>query len=160
MRHFLNISLKSSFILFKPFKGANCAVEGRSRTDKLSLILQSAENGVTRTVLMYETHLSYEALKEYLSLLTAEGLLRYLQGEMKFKTTDSGLKYLSRLTGDRVCTHQCKKCGNVYRCDSLECEKLFQDGLCLQCASVLTSGFGIGEARNIGTIVDLPESLR
>lgn len=126
-----------------------------SRTDNLSLILQSAERGVSRTRLMYETHLSYEALKGYLSSLIAKDLLQYVRGEMKFKTTDAGLKYLSRMTEGRVGTHQCKKCGSVYRCDSLKCEKSFQDGLCMQCASGVTYGFGMDEGKSIRTIIEL-----
>lgn len=113
-------------------------MERRSRTEILSLILQSADNGATRTILMYETYLSHDALKGYLISLLKEGLLEYRQGEMKFKTTEAGLKYLSSWTGTRGCGHQCQKCGILYRCDCSRCDSPFQHGLCLRCAKVIS----------------------
>ena len=65
-------------------------MERRSRTEILSLILQSADSGATQTILMYETYLSHDSLKGYLTSLLKEGLLEYLHGEMKFKTTEAG----------------------------------------------------------------------
>ncbi len=113
-------------------------MERRSRTEILSLILQSADNGATQTILMYETYLSHEALRGYLSFLLREGLLEYRQGEMKFRTTEAGLKYLSSRTGTRGCSHQCQKCGILYRCDYSRCHNPFQHGLCLRCAKVIS----------------------
>jgi predicted transcriptional regulator len=43
---------------------------------------------------MYTAFLSYNQLNEYLSLLTENTLLEYLNGTNKFKTTEKGLKYL------------------------------------------------------------------
>jgi len=112
-------------------------MERRSRTEILSLILQSADNGATLTILMYETYLSHEALRGYLSSLLREGLLEYLHGEMKFKTTKAGREYLSSWTGTS-CSHQCEKCGILYRCDCSRCHNPFQHGLCLRCAKVIS----------------------
>ena len=38
--------------------------------------------------------LSYNQLKEYLSILIENNLIEYLDGTNKFKTTEKGLKYL------------------------------------------------------------------
>ena len=38
--------------------------------------------------------LSYAQLKEYLSLLTENNLIEYLDGTQTFKTTEKGLNYL------------------------------------------------------------------
>jgi predicted transcriptional regulator len=110
----------------------------RSRKEISLLILRSAESGATKTTLMYETYLSYDALKEYLRLLVGEGLLQYLAGELKFKTTAKGLDYLSKENRASVCNHQCKKCGVVYHCGEDKCHDAFQHGPCQQCLKMLS----------------------
>lgn len=106
----------------------------RSRDETISLILQSAEKGATRTTLMYETYLSHSALKEYLILLLKKDLLQYLAGEKKFKTTSEGLKLLSEFgVGDDSCSHQCKKCGVLYCCEQMNCQNPFQHANCQRC---------------------------
>jgi predicted transcriptional regulator len=67
----------------------------RSRTEIVSNILDAA-NGreATKTKIMYEAFLSYEQLKEYLSVLIDNNLIEYSNGTQKFKTTDKGLNYL------------------------------------------------------------------
>jgi predicted transcriptional regulator len=66
----------------------------RSRTDIVSQILDSANGGSTKTKIMYKAYLSYAQLKEYLSVLTENGLLEYEEGENKFRTTDKGMKFM------------------------------------------------------------------
>jgi len=67
----------------------------RSRTEIVSSILDAANGGgATKTKIMYTAFLSYNQLNEYLSLLTENNLLEYLDGANKFKTTEKGLKYL------------------------------------------------------------------
>ena len=66
----------------------------RSRTEIVSEILQSANGGATKTKIMYKAFLSYAQLKEYLSVLQANGLLEYDKGENKFNTTNKGMKFL------------------------------------------------------------------
>jgi predicted transcriptional regulator len=67
----------------------------RSRTEIVSNILDAA-NGekTTKTKIMYKAFLSYAQLKEYLSVLTENNLLEYLDGTQAFKTTEKGLNYL------------------------------------------------------------------
>jgi predicted transcriptional regulator len=43
---------------------------------------------------MYKAYLSYAQLKEYLSVLVENGLLEYQEGELKYKTTDKGLRFM------------------------------------------------------------------
>jgi predicted transcriptional regulator len=43
---------------------------------------------------MYNTFVSYNQLKEYLSVLIENNLIEYLEGTRTFKTTEKGLNYL------------------------------------------------------------------
>jgi len=67
----------------------------RSRTEIVSSILDAAnEGGITKTKIMYYAFLSYNQLNEYLSVLTENNLIEYLDGTQTFKITEKGLKYL------------------------------------------------------------------
>ena len=43
---------------------------------------------------MYTAYLSYAQLKEYLSVLTENGLIQYDSESSKFKTTEKGMKFM------------------------------------------------------------------
>jgi len=66
----------------------------RSRTEIVSMILEAANGGTTKTKMMYHAFLSYNQLKEYLSVLIENNLIEYLEGTRKFKTTENGLNLL------------------------------------------------------------------
>ncbi len=67
----------------------------RSRTEIVAMILNAAnEGGETKTKIMYFAFLSYNQVKEYLSILIENNLIEYLDGTHKFKTTEKGLNYL------------------------------------------------------------------
>ena len=67
----------------------------RSRTDIISEILDAANGGsATKTKIMYHAYLSYNQLREYLTMMLENGLVEYLEGEKKFKTTEKGLRFL------------------------------------------------------------------
>ena len=68
----------------------------RSRTDITAAILKSAieENGAGMTRIMYNSFLSFNQIKEYLSLLVTNGLLEYHEGNRKYKTTNKGKRFL------------------------------------------------------------------
>ena len=67
----------------------------RSRTEIVAMILDAAnEGGETKTKIMYFAFLSYNQLKEYLSILIENNLIEYLDGTNKFKTTEKGLNLL------------------------------------------------------------------
>jgi predicted transcriptional regulator len=66
----------------------------RSRTELASNILEAANGGATKTKIMYRAFLSYAQLKEYLTMLTQNGLVaRDVEGEM-YRTTSNGIKFL------------------------------------------------------------------
>ena len=60
----------------------------------MSNILEAANGGVTKTKIMYKAYLSYNQLREYLSILIENNLIEFLDGDNKFKTTEKGLNLL------------------------------------------------------------------
>ena len=52
-------------------------MKNRSRTELASNILEAANGGATKTRIMYRAFLSYAQLKEYLAMLTQNGLLSH-----------------------------------------------------------------------------------
>ena len=66
----------------------------RSRTEIVSNILDAANGGVSKTKIMYIAFLSYNQLREYLSILIENNLLEYLEGTHTYKTTEKGLNLL------------------------------------------------------------------
>ena len=70
----------------------------RSRTEIVAMILDAANGGETKTKIMYFAFLSYNQVKEYLSILIENNLIEYLEGTNKFRTTEKGLNYLKMHT--------------------------------------------------------------
>jgi predicted transcriptional regulator len=66
----------------------------RSRTEIVSMILEAANGGATKTRIMYKAFLSYAQLKEYLSVLIENNLLEYLEGVQTYRTTEKGFNLL------------------------------------------------------------------
>ena len=68
----------------------------RSRTEIVAMILDATNEGggETKTKIMYFAFLSYNQLKEYLSVLVENNLIEYLEGANKYKTTEKGLFFL------------------------------------------------------------------
>ena len=66
----------------------------RSRTEIISMILDSVTVGTTKTKIMYKAYLSYTQLKEYLSLLEQSGMIMYENGSQVYKITEKGRKFL------------------------------------------------------------------
>jgi predicted transcriptional regulator len=66
----------------------------RSRTEIVSMILEAANGGATKTRIMYKAFLSYAQLREYLSVLIENNLLEYLEGVQTYKTTEKGFNLL------------------------------------------------------------------
>jgi predicted transcriptional regulator len=69
-------------------------MKNRSRTEIVSSILDAANGGATKTKIMYTAFLSYNQLKDYLSILIENNLIEYLEGTRTFKTTEKGLNFL------------------------------------------------------------------
>ena len=67
----------------------------RSRTEIVGMILDAAnEGGETKTKIMYFAFLSYNQLKEYLSVLVENNIIEYLEGANKYKTTKKDCSFL------------------------------------------------------------------
>jgi predicted transcriptional regulator len=66
----------------------------RSRTEIVSMILEAANGGATKTKIMYKAFLSYAQLKEYLSVLIENNLIEYLEGTQTYKTSEKGFNLL------------------------------------------------------------------
>ena len=66
----------------------------RSRTEIVSMVLEAASDGATKTRIMYKAFLSFAQLREYLSLLIENNLLEYLEGSQTYKTTEKGFNFL------------------------------------------------------------------
>jgi predicted transcriptional regulator len=66
----------------------------RSRTEIVSMILEAANGGATKTKIMYKAFLSYAQLREYLTLLIENNLLEYLEGSHIYKTNQKGFNLL------------------------------------------------------------------
>ena len=69
-------------------------VKYRSRTEIVAMILQAASAGATKTKIMYKAYLSYTQVKEYLTFLQDNELVKYEQGEQHYKITQKGVKFL------------------------------------------------------------------
>ena len=68
----------------------------RSRIDIMSQILEIANGGdATKSKIMYKALLSYNQLREFLTVLTDKDLLSYDGETQTFKTTEKGLRYLN-----------------------------------------------------------------
>ena len=57
------------------------------------MILEAANGGATKTKIMYKAFLSFAQLKEYLAMLTQNGLISY-EDSQKYRTTEKGLRML------------------------------------------------------------------
>ncbi len=66
----------------------------RSRTEITAMILDTANMETTKTKIMYNAYLSYNQLKEYISILIENNLLEYIEGARTFRTTQKGLNFL------------------------------------------------------------------
>ncbi len=66
----------------------------RSRTDIVALILEAAQDGASKTKIMYKAFLSYTQLKEYINILLENSLLEYYPEEEIFRITEKGRRFL------------------------------------------------------------------
>lgn len=66
----------------------------RSRTEIVAMILQSVRSGATKTKIMYKAYLSYTQIKEYLSFLQENDLIKYEEGAQVYIITEKGLQFL------------------------------------------------------------------
>jgi len=67
----------------------------RSRTDIVTMVLESARAGATKTRIMYKAYLSHAQVNEYLKFLQEHGLLIYAEGKQVYMMTERGFKFLT-----------------------------------------------------------------
>ena len=66
----------------------------KGRSDIVGLLLDAANGGgATKTKLMYKAYLSFNQLREYLTLLVENGLIEY-EGGQTYRTTEKGMRVL------------------------------------------------------------------
>jgi predicted transcriptional regulator len=71
-------------------------VKYRSRSDIIGLLLNAGNGGgATKTKLMYSAFISFNRLREYLSLLAENGLIQYEEGKHTYRTTEKGMRLLN-----------------------------------------------------------------
>jgi predicted transcriptional regulator len=58
------------------------------------MILDAANGGTTKTKIMYKVMLTYNQVKNYLSILIENNLIEYLDVTQTFRTTEKGLNLL------------------------------------------------------------------
>jgi predicted transcriptional regulator len=68
----------------------------RSQTDIVAQILEAANggDGATKIKIMYKAFLSYAELKEYLTVMVENGLLKYNERKQIYKTTEKSSRFL------------------------------------------------------------------
>ena len=67
----------------------------RSRSEIIGLLLDAANGGgATKTKLMYSAFISFNQLREYLSLMVENGLIQYEEGIHTYRTTEKGMRLL------------------------------------------------------------------
>ena len=68
----------------------------RNRIDIIAQLLDAASSPTTKTKMVYKVMLSYEQLKEYLLMLSANDLIGYDKPSQRFTTTDKGFQFMQR----------------------------------------------------------------
>ena len=66
----------------------------RSRTEIVEMILQATRSGATKTKIMYKAYLSYTQVKEYLSFMLENDLIKYEEGTQLYRVSEKGLHFL------------------------------------------------------------------
>jgi predicted transcriptional regulator len=66
----------------------------RSRTEIVAMILDATNGGTTKTKIMYNVMLTYNQLKNYLSIMIENNLIECLEGTKTFRTTEKGLNLI------------------------------------------------------------------
>jgi len=69
-------------------------MNNRSRTEIVGMILEAANGGASDTKIMYKAFLSFNQVKEYLTLLMENDLLEYEIGKQSYRTTKKGTRLL------------------------------------------------------------------
>jgi predicted transcriptional regulator len=77
-------------------------MKNRSRLDITAEILNAVSAGALKTKIMYSASLSFNQLKDYLSVLVDSGLLEYDAKKKVYETTDKGHDFLTKYGKVRI----------------------------------------------------------
>jgi predicted transcriptional regulator len=69
-------------------------MKNRDRTEMLATMLEVAKGKTTKTKIMYSAFLSYNQLKDYLTIMIENKLIENLEGTQTYKTIEKGLNFL------------------------------------------------------------------
>lgn len=69
-------------------------MKNRGRTEIVATMLEAANGRATKTKIMYSAFLSYNQLKDYLSILIENSLIEYIEGTKTYRTTEKGINFL------------------------------------------------------------------
>lgn len=69
-------------------------MKNRSRTEIITMILDSVGSGATKTKIMYKAYLSYAQLKDYLNFMEKNELVKYEDGSQVYRITEKGIKLM------------------------------------------------------------------
>lgn len=69
-------------------------MKNRGRTEIVATMLEAANGRATKTKIMYNAFLSYNQLKDYLSILIENSLIEYIEGTKTYRTTEKGINFL------------------------------------------------------------------
>jgi predicted transcriptional regulator len=102
----------------------------RTRTELIGDILQAARSyggGARRTQIMYNAFLPYGQMKEYLTILINNGLLKHDVGNQKFRITEKGpgLLQLYEQIDDLIEKKENQQQDSSYYYQAIECRLLF-----------------------------------
>ena len=79
----------------------------KSRSDIIGLLLNAPNGkGATKTKLMYSAFISFNRLREYLSILVENGLIEYKGGKHTYRTTEKGIRFLQLQNKTDEALHQ------------------------------------------------------
>jgi predicted transcriptional regulator len=71
----------------------------RSKTEIISVILQTTDSGASITKIMYNSYLSYSLTKKYVDFLMENKMITYDEKMHHYKTTEKGRRF-TRMYGE------------------------------------------------------------
>jgi len=71
----------------------------RSKTEIISVILQTTDSGASITKIMYNSYLSYSLTKKYIDFLMENKMVTYEEKMHRYKTTEKGRRF-TRMYGE------------------------------------------------------------
>src|ERR1700733_5162834 len=71
------------------------AMKYRGRAEIIDSMLRSIKSGAKKTYIMYEAHMSFGQLKEYLKFLEERELIEYEESSRLYRITQRGVRFMN-----------------------------------------------------------------